>query len=128
MKKYVNGQYIELTQEELEQIEKEAHLAAIAERTRPLTESEVSRMLIAQQINTLSVDDNTALRMVEFYPEWATDTTFPAGYKVQHGGKTVALLAGAYQPDRMGAVHGNSKPVGRNLRKPRRNVERSNPV
>lgn len=87
MKKYVNGQYIDMTQEELEQIEKEAHLAAIAERTRPLTESEVSRLLIAQQINTLSVDDNTALRMVEFYPEWATDTTYPAGYKVQHGGK-----------------------------------------
>ena len=87
MKKYVNGQYIDMTQEELEQIEKEAHLAAIAERTRPLTESEVSRLLIAQQINTLYVDDNTALRMVEFYPEWATDTTYPAGYKVQHGGK-----------------------------------------
>lgn len=87
MKKYVNGQYIDMTQEELEQIEKEAHLAAIAERTRPLTESEVSRLLIAQQINTLSVDDNTALRMVEFYPEWATDTAYPAGYKVQHGGK-----------------------------------------
>ena len=87
MKKYVNGQYIDMTQEELEQIEKEARLAAIAERTRPLTESEVSRMLIAQQINTLSVDDNTALRMVEFYPEWATDTAYPAGYKVQHCGK-----------------------------------------
>ena len=87
MKKYVNGQYIDMTQEELEQIEKEARLAAIAERTRPLTESEVSRLLIAQQINTLSVDDNTALRMVEFYPAWATDTAYPAGYKVQHGGK-----------------------------------------
>ena len=58
-----------------------------AERTRPLTESEVSRLLIAQQINTLSVDDNTALRMVEFYPAWETDTDYPAGYKVQYGGK-----------------------------------------
>lgn len=87
MKKYVNGQYIELTQEELAQREKEERLAAIAEHTRPLTESEVSRMLIAQQINTLTVDDNTALRMVEFYPAWATDTAYSAGYKVQHGGK-----------------------------------------
>lgn len=57
------------------------------ELTRPLTESEVSRMLIAQQINTLTVDDNTALRMVEFYPAWATDTAYPAGYKVRYGGK-----------------------------------------
>ena len=57
------------------------------ERTRPLTESEVSRLIIAQQINTLTVDDNTALRMLEFYPEWAAGQAYTAGYKVQHGGK-----------------------------------------
>lgn len=57
------------------------------ERTRPLTESEVSRLIIAQQINTLTVDDNTALRMREFYPEWAAGQAYTAGYKVQHGGK-----------------------------------------
>lgn len=87
MKKYVNGQYIDMTDEEIAAMEAEAARYEAAERTRPLTESEVSRMLIAQQINTLSVDDNTALRMVEFYPAWATDTAYPAGYKVQHGGK-----------------------------------------
>ena len=38
MKKYVNGNYIELAQEELAQMGKEARLAAIAERTRPLME------------------------------------------------------------------------------------------
>ena len=57
------------------------------ERTRPLTESEVSRMLIAQQINTLTVDDNTALRMVAFYPEWAENMEYTAEYKVQRNGK-----------------------------------------
>ena len=87
MKKYVNGQYIDMTDEEIATMEAEAARYEAAERTRPLTESEVSRLLIAQQINTLSVDDNTALRMVEFYPAWATDTAYPAGYKVQHGGK-----------------------------------------
>lgn len=61
--------------------------ATLYERTRPLTESEVSRMLIARKINTLPVDDNTALRMLEFYPEWASDTDYTAGYKVQRGGK-----------------------------------------
>ena len=61
--------------------------AVIAERTRPLTESEVTRLLITQQINSLSVDDNTALRMMEFYPEWASDTDYTAGYKVQRGGR-----------------------------------------
>ena len=53
----------------------------------PFTESEVSRMLIAQQINTLTVDDNTALRMTEFYLEWAADTEYTIGYKVQRNGK-----------------------------------------
>ena len=53
----------------------------------PLTESEVSRMLIAQQINTLTVDNNTALRMTEFYPEWAADTEYTIGYKAQRNGK-----------------------------------------
>lgn len=57
------------------------------ERTRPLTESEVSRLIIAKQINTLSVDDNTALRMLAFYPEWASDTDYTAGFKVRRGGK-----------------------------------------
>ena len=62
-----------------------AHEAA--ERTRPLTESEVTALLIRQQINTMTVDDNTALRMLEFYPDWVADTDYTAGYKVQHGGK-----------------------------------------
>ena len=58
----------------------------------PLTESEVSRLIIAQQINTLTVDDNTALRMTEFYPEWAADTEYTIGYKVQRNGKLWRVL------------------------------------
>lgn len=57
------------------------------ERTRPLTAEEVTAMLIKQQINSLVVDDNTALRMVEFYPEWASGMDYNIGYKVRHGGK-----------------------------------------
>ena len=57
------------------------------ERTRPLTAEEVTAMLIRQQINTLTVDDNTALRMLTFYPEWAADTDYTAGYKVQRSGR-----------------------------------------
>ena len=60
------------------------------ERTRPLTESEVSRLLITQQINTIEVDDQTALRMLTFYPEWNDligKTVDKAEYKFQHNGK-----------------------------------------
>lgn len=87
MKVFTPSGMKELTAEEIASIQAEQAAYEAVERTRPLTESEVSRLIIAQQINTLPVDDNTALRMVEFYPEWSADTDYTAGYKVQHGGK-----------------------------------------
>ena len=87
MKNFVNGQYVEMTPEEIAAMEAEAAKFEAYERTRPLTAEEVTAMLIKQQINTLTVDDNTALRMLTFYPEWASDTDYTAGYKVQRNGK-----------------------------------------
>ena len=87
MKKMINGILFEMTAEEIAAMEAEAARYEAIERTRPLTESEVSRMLIAQQINTLTVDDNTALRMVAFYPEWAENAEYTVEYKVQRNGK-----------------------------------------
>ena len=87
MKNFVNGQYVELTQSEIAAMKVEQDRWAQMEKSIPLTESEVTRMLIAQQINTISVDDNTALRMREFYPEWVEGQAYTAGYKVQYGGK-----------------------------------------
>ena len=76
-----------MSAEEIDAMQAEAQKAEKIERTRPLTSEEVTSLLIKQQINTLSVDDNIALRMVEFYPEWAAGQDYTAGYKVQHGGK-----------------------------------------
>ena len=82
-----NGLMREMTAEEI--AEREAAQAAFeaAERSRPLTVEEVTALLIRQQINSLAVDDNTSLRMREFYPEWASEQAYTAGYKVQYGGK-----------------------------------------
>lgn len=44
-------------------------------------------MLISQQVNSLTVNDNTALRMVEFYPAWTPGVAYAVGFMVQHGGK-----------------------------------------
>ena len=90
MKKYINGQYIEMTTEEIAALEAEQRKAEIAERTRPFTETEVSRMIIAEQINTLAVDDNTALRMREYYPDFDAlvkrkFTAKDADYKFRYG-------------------------------------------
>lgn len=81
--------YRDMTAEEIAAIEAEVARYEAIERTRPLTESEVSRMLIAQQINTLTVDDNTALRMKDFYPtfESVIGQTVRQGFKLTHGGK-----------------------------------------
>ena len=87
MKVYENGKYIEMSAEEISAMEAEQAAYEAAERTRPLTAEEVTALLIKQQINTLEVDDQMALRMLTFYPEWAADTDYTAGYKVQHGGK-----------------------------------------
>lgn len=64
----------------------------VSERTRPMTESEVLTMLLKQQINTIEVDDNTALRMPEFYPEWSAGQAYTAGFKVQYGGTLYKCL------------------------------------
>ena len=87
-------EYVEpapLTDEEIaelqEQADRDAARAKVLERTRHLSFSEVQEMLVRQQINTLTVDDNTALRMVEFYPEWSAGQAYTAGYKAQRGGK-----------------------------------------
>lgn len=86
MKKYENGVIKEMTDEEikdrLEYDEKE--------KRRSLTESEVFTLFAKQQINTLSVDDDTSLRMKSYYPTWQelTATQFTAekaGYKFTYG-------------------------------------------
>lgn len=87
MRIYENGTYRDMTPEEIADMKAEARLAAIEQKRIPLTESEVLAMLIPMQINALEVDDNTALRMINFYPKWATNTHYEVGFKAQHNGK-----------------------------------------
>ena len=86
MKKYVNGEYTDMTAEEITVIQAEAKRFELMEKSRPLTAEEVTAMLIKQQINSLSVEDNVALRMTEFYPEWAAGQAYATGYKAQYNG------------------------------------------
>ena len=54
---------------------------------RPLSQGEISKKLIAQQINTLEVDDNTALRMKAYYPAFddIVGQEVKQGFKFRHG-------------------------------------------
>lgn len=89
MRKNVNGLSMEMAPEEIAELQKQARLDAIAERSRSFSLEEVTAMLISQQINTLTVDDNTALRMKGFYPTFvsAVGQTVREGFKFTHGDK-----------------------------------------
>ena len=87
-----NGIYRDLTPEELEQARKAENLARIREKSRPLTESEVVSMLLAQNIQSIEVDDATALRMKGFYPEWEPGKGYSVGHKITRNGKLYKVL------------------------------------
>lgn len=82
-----NGNYRDVTASEIAAMEEAAAQADAAERHRSMTTDEVTRLLITQQINTITVDDQTAVRMTEFYPEWHAGQAYTAGFKCQRGGK-----------------------------------------
>lgn len=94
IKSYINGKYVEreLTSDEITRIEAESRHMRLEEASRPLSSQDVLAMLIHQQINTLTVDDSTALRMLDFYPEWAAGTAYTVGYKVRKDGKLWRVL------------------------------------
>ena len=54
---------------------------------RPMSQSAVNKMLITQQVNTLEVDDNTALRMKQFYPTFdeIVGQKVKQGFRFRHG-------------------------------------------
>lgn len=92
MKICINGITRDMTaEEEAEYAEMAAREAAEAKH-RPISESEVLTMLITAQINTLSVDDATAVRMMAFYPGWEKDKQYTVGYKVQYLGKLYKVV------------------------------------
>lgn len=86
MKILDNGIYRNMTAQEMVAYNKYIS-SEVYVKSRPFTAEEVNRMVIAQQINTLTVDDNTALRMMEFYPEWAANIAYTVGFKVRYNGK-----------------------------------------
>lgn len=91
-KKYVNGDFVDMTAEEIAAMQAAAARENTEEKHRPLTLAEVQEMLVRQQINTLAVDDQTAYRMRAFYPEWAEGQSYPVGYKLLYGGELYKVI------------------------------------
>lgn len=104
MKKLVNGKYVELTADEITAMHREQERAAVEERKRPLSENEVLSMLLRQSVNTITVDDQTALRMTVYYPVFAPDMVVTVGDRLTYGGKLYRVIyehttQGTWTPD-----------------------------
>ncbi len=67
----VNGVIREETSEEITRRKDDAKRYEAQERHRPLSDQEVLKLMIRQNVQTLSVDDATAVRMRDRYPEWS---------------------------------------------------------
>lgn len=92
MKKFVNGEITEMTAEEIAAMQDAAARAEAEEKRRPLSLGEVQEMMVRAQINTLVVDDATAMRMVAYYPDWEAGTAYAAGDRLVYNGDLYKVL------------------------------------
>ena len=101
MNKWVNGELVDMTTEDIAAQETKRKTLEAAERTRPMTAEEVTSMLIKQQVNTLEVDDQTALRMRRYYPTFAelVGQTVKLGTKFRADDSDIADLYKTIQPE-----------------------------
>ena len=97
----VNGEKIEIPADEITAMEEVQKAHEAAERTRPMTAEEVTALLIKQQINSITVDDQTALRMRWYYPtfEELVGQTVKLGTKFRADGSENADLYKTIQPE-----------------------------
>lgn len=101
MKICENGVLRDMTTEEITSMRDAAAQAEAEEKRRPLSFSEVQEMLVRQQINTIAVDDQTALRMRRYYPTFAelVGQTVSQGTKFWVDDSEGAVLYKTIQPE-----------------------------
>lgn len=90
----VNGTLVKLTEEEINQLEYERKTFEAQEKHRPFTIEEVNSMLIKKQINTVDIPDETAVRMLGFYPTFdeVVGQTVAQGFKFTYKGKLFKVV------------------------------------
>ena len=88
MRVYENGIYRDATDAELaEHSEQQAQFEA-EEAHRDLTVTEVFNLIVKSQVNAVEIDDQTSLRMMEYYPtfEESIGQTVSQGFKFMYAG------------------------------------------
>ena len=101
MAKCINIKYIKPSDDEITAMQAAQLAAEVAERTRPLNAEEVTALIIKQQINSITVDDQTALRMRRYYPTFAelVGQTVKLGTKFRADDSDISDLYKTIQPE-----------------------------
>lgn len=108
MRRFRNGHYEDIPDEEVHQRKRERRRDAQLEKLNPLTTGEIVDMFIRLAINEYEVDDNTALRMKSYYPTFNSivGKTVKKGFKFTHDDKLWQVIQpeltiqGHYPPGR----------------------------
>lgn len=96
LKKWNDGIIVEISEDEIENLNKEQSDYEKQEKVRPLPDSEVFMLFAKENVNDLNIDDNTSLQMIRFYPTWKELCDFnegngftseKAGFKFQYDEK-----------------------------------------
>lgn len=89
-----NGIYRDMTEDEISQIQSEQRKYEVYEKHRPLTPDEVNQMFIKSQINSVEIDDQTSLRMLDYYPTWQEliGQTVSQGFKFTYNGNLYKVI------------------------------------
>lgn len=101
MRIYENGILRDMTANEIAAMQDAAARAEADEKHRPLSLGEVQEMMVRAQINTLAVDDQTALRMRRYYPTFSelVGQTVKKGTKFRATDREDADLYKTIQPE-----------------------------
>lgn len=89
-----NGIYRDMTEDEISQIQSEQRKYEVYEKHRLLTPDEVNQMFIKSQINSVEIDDQTSLRMLDYYPTWQEliGQTVSQGFKFTYNGNLYKVI------------------------------------
>lgn len=87
MKIYKNGAYVSLTEQEISDIQTEQSRMRAIEISRPLSADEIMRLTLRKTVNILDIPEETASRMVDYYPTLTSDgSLIKAGTRINWGG------------------------------------------
>lgn len=86
MKKFVNGEYINLTDSEIAEIEDAKERDKAESLHEPLSTDEVIDIVLKAQINKIDIPDQTSVKMMGYYPEFADiiGQTVELGFKFRY--------------------------------------------